>query len=79
MEDTGLFLKLDTVASAADPKNAVRKAVNVANRIGICVHVDINGVLVMAFPEDDPELLVLEWEKQLGKTAIYRTAVVPRR
>jgi hypothetical protein len=78
MKDTGLFLKLDTVAADSDPRNAVRKAVDVANRIDICIHVYINDVLVMAFPGDDPELLVREWQKQLERATDYRTAVLPK-
>jgi hypothetical protein len=78
MKETGLYLELKTAAIDIDPRDAIRQAVKVADRVGVCVHVGINNVLVCAYPDDDAELLVTEWESQLDRRAIQRIAVLWR-
>lgn len=79
MVDTGLYLELKTAALDADPKNAVRQSVDVANRIGIPVHVEINGVMVWAYPGDNAELLAVEWERSfMAEGLTYRGAVLTK-
>ena len=79
MKDTGLYLELKVTAFDADPRDAVRQAVEVADRIGVPVHVEINNVLVCAYPDDSAELLVVEWELQSDRRAIHRVAVLSKR
>ena len=79
MEDTGLYLELKTIAIDSDPRKAVRQTVEVADRIGISVHAEINGVVVCAYPGDNADHLVSEWKLQSDRRAIVRIAVVGRR
>lgn len=79
MADTGLYLELKMAAHDDDPKDAVRQSVDVANRIGIPVHVQINGVMVWAYPGDNAELLVVEWEKSFMTEGLtHRGAVLTK-
>jgi hypothetical protein len=73
-----LYLELQTSDSSDDPQTVISEIVGVAQRIGVPVHVDIGGVLVMSYPGDDPLELYRKWKEILesNKHRYARVAIV---
>lgn len=60
------------------PERAIPQMVALANRLGVNVHADLNGVTVMAKPYVDPQALAARWhEELLSKRSIKMACVQP--
>lgn len=63
----------------ATVEEAVKELATVATRLGIWVTCDINGIHIMAAPDDSPETLWRNYEKARERKATFVSAnVIPR-
>jgi len=75
---SSLYLKLECFAGGSIEK-AVKEAVEVASRLGLWVIVDLNGIEVMAHPNDDPAAMWENYEKARDRGAKFVSGhLVPR-
>lgn len=73
-----LSLHLDCFGGAS-VEEAVKELPTVAARLGIWVTCDLNGIHVMASPDDSPETLWRNYEKARERKATFVSAnVIPR-
>ena len=75
---SGLSLHLEGFGGQ-DIEGLVKEMAAVATRIGIWVTCDINGIHVLASPDDNPEALWGNYEKARERNATFVSAnVIPR-
>lgn len=53
------------VYGGSDIPKAINQMVLLANRIGLTVWADLNGVRTLARPMDDPQMITLDWHEAL--------------
>ena len=76
---SALFLRVETGASPSPPEEAVRDLVRLAGRIGIWCEASINGISVLASPNDDPDALARNYGAARERRASFVSAnVIPR-
>jgi hypothetical protein len=62
------------VLPGTDVTVAAREAIDLANRLGVTVHYDFNGVLCIAAPGDDHESLAEQCMSMVGEMEKIRIA-----
>jgi hypothetical protein len=73
-----LHITVEAYAGTDIPERAIPQMVALANRLGVNVHADLNGVTVMAIPFVDPHALAVAWhEELLSKRPIKMACVQP--
>ena len=70
------FIRLESVAASISPQDAVRELAEIATRLGLVCHSDVNDIEVIMYPNGDPELSVRAWEEALERLAKYGTPQV---
>ena len=77
MTSAAKFIEFATAPRDAQPADVIHDCVAEATRTGLPVRTEIFDVIVWAFPDDDPQLLIKAWAKQASRPwAINRTALV---
>ena len=59
----GFLARLESVASPETPQEAIRELVSIAQRLGVGVVCDVNGIDAFAFPSTPPDEAIRLWEQ----------------
>lgn len=70
---SNLWLTLEASAGA-EISDTCREAVRVADRVGITVWFNFNGVKCLARPGDDPIALMEDWRKEMKSKHPHKIA-----
>jgi len=72
-----IVLRLDHIGGG-DPREIIRKAVDVAAKIGCWVRIDVNTVEVLIAPDHNKETVIDAWSKAIDRKAAFCSAnVIP--
>lgn len=74
-----LTVKMEVHASPGEPVAAVRELAGVAGKLGVWCEACINGIVVLASPNDSPDVLARNYEAARERKASFVSAnVIPR-
>lgn len=74
-----LTVHLDVGASSTAPDAVVRELASVAHKLGVWCQATISGIVVLASPHDDPDVLARNYESARERKASFVSAnVIPR-